>query len=262
MKINTNKLLRGDRSLMLACDQGLEHGPQDFNLKNLDPQYILDIALEQRYSAVILQAGLAEKYYHEAYKDVPLVAKINGKTSLLSGEPYSPQLCSVDRAIKIGADAIGYTLFPGSAREADIFQNFTSVVERAHDYGIPVIAWMYPRGKAIKNDIDTNILAYAARIGLELGADFLKLKYNHDPEGFKWVVKNAGRARVLAAGGDKQSPQDFLHTSKEMLSTGITGFAVGRNVWQDENPHGVSKALNDLVFHNKEVQDVLHHINK
>ncbi|MCA9477580.1 MAG: fructose-bisphosphate aldolase [Nanoarchaeota archaeon] len=262
MKINTKKLLHNDRSLMLACDQGLEHGPKDFNLKNIDPQYIFDIAHEGRYNAVIVQSGIAEKFYHGPYRDIPLVVKINGKTSLLSGEPISPQICSVDRALKIGASAIGYTLYPGSEHEGAIYENFGKVVEQAHDYGIPVIAWMYPRGKNIPNDIDTEILAYSARIGQELGADILKMKYNGDKEAYKWVVRNAGRAKLMVAGGVKGTPAEFLQKTKDVLDAGATGMAIGRNVWQSEQPFTITHALRDLMFNHRSVQDVLKYFEK
>jgi class I fructose-bisphosphate aldolase len=262
MRIKTSVLMKNDRSLMLACDQGLEHGPQDFNMKNIDPQYIMDIALEAKFNAVIVQSGIAEKYYHEAYRDVPLVCKINGKTSLLKGEPISPQICSVDRAIKLGADAIGYTVFDGSKHEADIFRNFGKVVEDAHDYGIPVIAWMYPRGEAVPNDIDNHTLAYSARIGLELGADMVKMKYNGDKEAFKWVVKNAGRTRVLCAGGDKLEPSQFLGRVQDIMDTGAVGMAMGRNVWQAEKPFAVSHAVREMVLKNKRFEDVKHYMDE
>ncbi len=257
MKINTKHLLHNDRSLMLACDQGLEHGPSDFNMKNVDPTYIMDIALEGRFNAVILQNGIAEKYYHEAYRDVPLVVKLNGKTSIPHIAPLSRQICSVDRAIKIGAAAVGYTIYDGSEKEPEIFQEFGKVVENAHDYGLPVIAWMYPRGRTIADDLDNELLAYSARIGLELGADFVKMKYNGDIEGFKWVVKNAGRTRVLAAGGNKLPPREFIQQTHDLLKTGATGLAVGRNIWQDPKPFSLAHALREIIFKNKKVNEVL-----
>jgi class I fructose-bisphosphate aldolase len=246
---------------MLAYDQGLEHGPTDFNMKNVDPNYILDIALEGQYNAMILQSGIAEKYYHESYRDIPLVVKTNGKSSLPHITPISRLVCSVDRAIQLGADAVGYTVYDGSEREPDIFAEFGTVVEKAHDYGIPVIAWMYPRGQAIRSDMSTEILAYSARIGLELGADFIKLKYNKDPEGFKWVVKNAGRARVLTAGGEKVSPSSFIQSAEEIMSTGASGLAVGRNIWQSPKPFAVSHALREIIFRNKKAKDVVKYLH-
>lgn len=262
MRINTAKLLQNDRSLMLAYDQGLEHGPSDFNLKNTDPKYIMDIALEGRFSAVIVQSGIAEKYYHEGYQQVPLVVKLNGKSRIPHIAPISRQICSVDRAVKLGADAVGYTVFDGSKREPEIFSEFGKIVEQAHDYGLPVIAWMYPRGEAVKDDTNTDIVAYSARIGLELGADFVKLKYNHDPEAYKWVVANAGRTRVLTAGGSKLNPKDFLKQAHDILQTGVTGFAIGRNIWQDPRPFSLAQAMRELVFKNKKVEDVLHYLKE
>lgn len=261
MRIKTSHLVKNDKSLMLACDQGLEHGPKDFNLKNIDPNYILDIALEARYNAVILQSGIAEKYYHEAYKEVPLVVKLNGKTNLSHLPPISKQICSVDRAIKIGAEAVGYTVYPGSETEPEQFAEFGKVVEKAHDYGIPAIMWSYPRGQAIRNDLTTDILAHAARIGLELGADFVKLKYNHDVEAFKWVVKNAGRARVLTAGGSKIDPKEFVKSAEGIMKTGAGGMAVGRNIWQAEKPFALSHALRELIFRNKKASDVIKYLD-
>jgi class I fructose-bisphosphate aldolase len=262
MRIKTSTIMKNERSVMLACDQGLEHGPQDFNMKNVDPQYIFDIALEAKFNAVIVQSGIAEKYYHEAYREIPLVCKINGKTSLLKSEPISPQICSVDRAIKLGADAIGYTVFDGSAHEAKIFENFGKVVEQAHDYGLPVVAWMYPRGEAVPNDVDTNILAYSARIGLELGADFVKMKYNHDKEAFKWVVKNAGRTRVVCAGGNRIESNKFLQEVRDVMDTGAIGLAMGRNIWQAEKPFAIAHAVQEIVHKNKPFEAVMHYLDE
>lgn len=249
--INTKKLSRNNRFMFLAYDQGLEHGPTDFNIKNCDPNYILDIALEGKYSSVILLPGTAHKYYHEYYRDVPLILKINGKTRLTHTPPQSVQLCSVESAIKLGASAIGYTIFDGSEKEPEIFNEFGKIVEKAHDYGLPVVAWLYPRGEAIKDEFSNEILAYSARIGLELGADIIKIKYNHDIEHFKWVVKNAGRAKVVLSGGDKTLPLEFLKTVKDVLDCGVSGVAVGRNIWQSDKPFTLSKALRGVIYDNK-----------
>jgi fructose-bisphosphate aldolase, class I len=262
MKTKISKLLTNNKTMMLAYDQGLEHGPSSFNLQNVDPEYILNLALEGNFNAVILQNGIADKYYTQDYQDVPLVVKLNGKTNINSIEPISRQICSVERAVRLGADAVGYTVYDGSEHEHDIFREFGGVVEKAHDYGLPVIAWMYPRGKAVSNDITTDILAYSARIGLELGADFVKIKYNYDAQGYKWVVKNAGRTKVLAAGGQKKDPLSYLREAKEILSTGATGFAIGRNIWQDPNPLAITQALRDVIFNNKDPEEAIQHLQK
>ncbi|MEA3378658.1 MAG: fructose-bisphosphate aldolase, partial [Nanoarchaeota archaeon] len=78
--------MKKGKSLLLAYDQGLEHGPTDFNDKNIDPDYIMDIAIKGKFNGIILQKGIAEKYYQGK---IPLILKLNGKTKFLKGDPLS-----------------------------------------------------------------------------------------------------------------------------------------------------------------------------
>ena len=142
MRVGISKLLYKDKALFLAYDQGLEHGPTDFNAQNADPEFIFKLAFEGRFSAVACGPGVAEKYYEGVYRDVPLICKVNGKTSMAKINPISRQICSVDRAIKMGASAVGYTIYDGSPNEPTMFHEFGKVVEQAHDYGLPVVVWM------------------------------------------------------------------------------------------------------------------------
>ncbi|MFH1770525.1 MAG: fructose-bisphosphate aldolase [archaeon] len=255
MTIQINKILKKGKAIYLAYDQGMEHGPSDFNLKNVDPNYILDIALEGHYNGIVLQAGIAEKYYQDYYKDIPLIVKLNGQTMMTHGEPNSKQLCSVERAMKLGASAVGYTFYCGSEYEDEMMVEISNIVEKAHDYGIPVIVWVYPRGKYVSNKMDTNLIAYGVRVAAELGADIIKTKFNGDYEGFKWVIKNAGKTKVVLSGGDKVSPEAFIEETYNLMQIGATGRAVGRNIWQDEKPFSLTKALHAVVFDNKTVEE-------
>lgn len=260
VRINTDKLLHKGRAFFLAYDQGLEHGPADFNKKNVDPEYILNIALEGGYTGIILQPGVAEKYWQGAYRQVPLIVKLNGKSSLAKIDPISRQTCSVERAIKLGASAVGYTIYDGSANEPEIFKEFGHIVEKAHDYGIPVIAWMYPRGRFIHDDEDNELLAYSARIGLELGADMVKIKYNGDAENFKWMTRCAGRTGILVAGGAKKGVHEVLNSASETMHSGAIGMAVGRNIWQADRPFSLSKALRSIVIDRKSPIEAAQHL--
>ena len=243
-----NKLFRKGRALFLAYDQGLEHGPTDFNDKNYDPEFILDIALEGGFTGVILHDGIAQKYYTSKYRDVPLIIKLNGKTRLPKIEPVSRLLCSVEHAVKLHASAVGYTVYLGSKEEPEIFYEFGKVVEKAHDYGLPVIAWMYPRGKDVKNQNSDKLLAYSARVALELGADIVKLRYNGHPKALEWAVKCAGKTKVVIAGGVKKDHKSLLVQTKQILKAGAIGLAIGRNVWQAKNPMKVAEGLKEIVF--------------
>lgn len=252
--MNVDRICTKGKSLLLAYDQGLEHGPTDFDDRNVDPEFILDIAKKGKYNGVILQKGIAEKYWES---QVPLVLKLNGKTSLVKGDPIAPQLCSVREAVEIGASAVGYTIYVGSIHENEMFREFELIQEQAHKGNLPVIAWMYPRGAAIKHESDKQTLSYAARIGLELGADMLKMKYNGSVEDLKWIVRSAGRAKVLIAGGSKANERKFLQEALDVMGAGCTGMAVGRNVWQHREPLKITAALKKIIFENSSIAEAM-----
>jgi len=253
--MSMNSFLERKRAVLLAYDQGLEHGPTDFNERNVDPASIMELAAAGRFNGVVFQKGLAENYYDGG---VPLILKVNGKTNLVKGEPVARQNCSVQRAAEIGARAVGYTIYAGSAHESIMFEEFGRVQEEAHRLKMAAIAWVYPRGEAVKNDTAPEIVAYAARTGLELGADAVKIKYTGDVESFKWAVKCAGKMRVFMSGGPKASSEvDFLKQVRGALDAGATGLAVGRNVWQSSDPVRMARALRRLVIENRSVEDAL-----
>lgn len=250
-----DKFLEKDRSIILAYDQGIEHGPTDFNQKNVDPSIIMEIAEKGRFNGLVFQKGLAEKYYNGK---VPLILKVQGKTNIFKGEPLSRQNCSVEYAVSLGAKAVGYTIYPGSAHESAMLQEFGKIQEEARKYDLAVIVWVYPRGEAIKDDTTKDVVAYAARLGLELGADAVKIKYTGDPVTFSWAVKAAGKARVLMSGGPKAPTEEvFLQHVKGVLDAGGTGLAVGRNVWQHEEPLKMASSLRALVIERKSLEEAI-----
>jgi len=252
MKIKINKILRSEKGLFLAYDHGLEHGPSDFNDKDVDPDYIIDIAKKGHYTALIFQKGIAEKYNSKIRASkVPLIIKLNGKTNLFRGEPVSRQLCSIEEAIKLGAVAVGYTIYIGSRFESVMMKEFDVIEEKAHNKGIPVIAWIYPRGKSVEKKSEGELMAYAARTGLEIGADIIKMKYNGNAKDLTWAVKAAGKAKVVIAGGVKESEKDFLKQIQEIMKTGCAGLAVGRNVWQSDNPLELTNKIKKIIWNDK-----------
>ena len=243
--------------MMLPIDQGLEHGPIDFfsNPDSLDTDWIYRLAVEGNFSGIALHVGLAEKYHKEYAGKVPLVLKVNGKTNVPSDDDsFSSLTSSVEDAVRLGADAVGYTLYVGSpAQDVDIAQ--CNEVRRDCDrYGMPLIVWAYPRGAAIKakGGIDSlYAIDYAARVACEMGADIIKLNlpkweaatadklpkpYNtlelSDEAGLAKVVKSAGRSLVLVSGGSKMGDDDTIHKAKIAMEAGCVGLIFGRNMWQ------------------------------
>ncbi len=269
------RIMPDGRAMILAYDQGFEHGPRDFlgHPESENLEYILDIAKRGRFTGIVLHAGLAEKYETEIRdSEVPLILKLNGTSELYTEEDaYSPQLYSIEDAVELGATAVGYTVYSGSKYEDEMQKEFSKIIRKAHSKGIPVIGWMYPRGKslfdrrsasktlkiALEEQEKTNlaidetpsIVAYGARIGLELGADIVKVKYTGSPESFRWVVQSAFPTKVVMSGGPMtKTDEEFLSRVKDVLTTGAVGIAVGRNIWQRENPLIVSEKVHQIIF--------------
>lgn len=246
----------GDGTLMvLPLDQGLEHGPADFfpNPKALDTDFVFRLALEGGYSAIALGIGLAEKYMECYCGKVPLILKLNGKTNIADdAEAVSTQTASVEDAVKLGADAIGFTLYVGSPKEEIGIRDFQKVRQDCERLGMPIVMWAYPRGRAIEAKGGKGTLYaqdYAARVAEELGADIVKLHepqetndrcpepYRHlkedVPTRTRRVVRSAGKVMVLFSGGEKQdSDAAVLYKVKLYMDCGATGVMFGRNMWQ------------------------------
>jgi len=83
---------------------------------------------------------------------------------------------------------------------------------------------------------------------LELGADMLKMKYNGNVNDLKWIMRSAGKTKILIAGGQKESEHALLKEVKELMSAGVFGFAIGRNVWQHNNPLEITKQIKKIIF--------------
>jgi class I fructose-bisphosphate aldolase len=247
--IKLDKLTTKGKALFLAYDQGLEHGPTDFNDENVDPKYIINLAKKGKYNGVVFQKGIAEKYNKEIKKSkVPLIVKLNGKTNLFKGEPISRQLCTVEEAVKLGASAVGYTIYIGSYYEDEMMQEFEKIQREAHNKGLPVMVWVYPRGKSLEGKKKEELMEYAARTGLEIGADIIKIQYVGKLKDLQWAVKSAGKAKVVVAGGVKKGEKEFLNRVKEIMDAGCIGLAVGRNVWQDKKPLEITKKIKNIIW--------------
>lgn len=242
--------------LALPIDQGLEHGPVDFfdNPSSGDPHFQFQLAIEGGFNLIACQIGLAERYYPAYAGEVPLLLKLNGRTNIPpSDEPLSPCTSSVEDAVRLGADAVGYTLYVGSSRQEEDFIQLGKVRQDCDRYGMPLVIWSYPRGKYMdaKGGRDSlYAVDYAARVAREVGADVVKLnapkssdKDKDQPkpypgldlsyeEAVAKVVESAGETMVLFSGGSKISDQDLIDKVRVALESGATGLIFGRNMWQ------------------------------
>ena len=244
-------------AIFLPYDQGLEHGPRDFfaNPAATDPAYVIKLALEGGFNGIAIQIGLAEKFYWEYAGEVPLVLKLNGKTDIASAiDPLSPANATVSDAVRLGADAVGYTLYVGSPAQEHDFRQYREIRQDAERFGMPLIVWAYPRGSAIdaKGGKDSfYAVDYAARTASELGADMVKVNFPHpekqsgvpgayqgafsSQQAIDAVVRSANRSLLLVSGGERAGDEAMLDKARQSMEAGATGLIFGRNVWQREH---------------------------
>ena len=245
--------------LFLPIDQGIEHGPRDFfpNPASKDPEYQFRLAAEAGYSAIACEIGLATKYYPDFAGQVPLILKLNGKTDVPpSGEALSTCNATVEDAVRLGADAVGYTLYVGSPRQDEDLVQLGGVRRDCDRFGMPLIVWAYPRGSAIEKKGGRDsfyAIDYGARMAMEMGADVVKLNmpkidpekdkdspapYNEgnftQEEAIRHCVASAGRSLVVLSGGSKVDDEKLLGQTRFVLEAGGSGVIYGRNVWQRE----------------------------
>jgi fructose-bisphosphate aldolase, class I len=245
--------------MLLPIDQGIEHGPRDFfpNPASKDPDYQFRLAVEGGYSALACQIGMASKHYPDYAGQVPLILKVNGKTDIpSSAKAFSSCNAGVEDAVRLGADAVGYTLYVGSPRQDEDLAQLRSVREDCDRFGMPLIIWSYPRGEAVEAKGGPNSLYaidYAARLAMEMGADVVKLNmpkvdpskdkdapapYNEmevdQTEAIRQCVESAGRALVVLSGGSKVNDETVLTNTRDIMQAGGSGVIFGRNVWQRE----------------------------
>jgi fructose-bisphosphate aldolase, class I len=243
--------------LFLPIDQGVEHGPRDFfpNPASKDPGYQFRLAAEAGYSAIACGYGMASKYYPDYAGQVPLLLKLNSRTEVPpSDEAFSPCHATVEDAVRLGADAVGYTLYVGSPKQAEDFIQVGKVRRDCDRFGVPLVIWAYPRGRDIEKVGGRDsfyAIDYAARVAMEMGADVVKLnmpKLNPDKdkdspapyneggftqeEAIRHCVESAGRALVVLSGGSKVDDDRLLEQTRMIMEAGGSGVIFGRNVWQ------------------------------
>jgi fructose-bisphosphate aldolase / 6-deoxy-5-ketofructose 1-phosphate synthase len=236
---NYNSMLYNDKLLLFACDQRIEHLHDDFygpgiHKDDAKPDHYFNIASKNSL-VMMAQLGLITRYA-EQYKNIKYVVKLNSKTSLTNKtkpEQYSGLLNTVDDVLKVKTNIVGvaYTIYLGSEYEDLMLSEAAKIVQQAHQNNLVAMLLIYPRGKAVKNEIDRHLLAGAVSVANCLGADFVKINPPKESD-LSEIIDAAGNTKVVFAGGKSVSEKAYLEKLKKQLKQGIGGCAVGRNIHQ------------------------------
>lgn len=243
---------RDGRALLVACDHGMISGP-DRGIERLGDTLTRVIA--GGVDAVMASYGTACRF-EDLLSDVGLVLRVDGAgTELGSMDGPGSQYYTVEDALRLGADALCVTAFPGSRHEEATLEVLARVVRQAHAWGLPVMAEMVPGGFDSGPEMRTlHSVSVAARVAAELGADWVKTSY---VPGFEHVVATCYVPVVVLGGPEQVDPRTTLEMVRASMDAGASGATVGRNIWKASDPTGMAAALSAIIHQNATVDEAV-----
>lgn len=244
---------KSQNTVIVPMDHGLSMGPIDGIVKMTDT---INAVAEGGANAVVIHKGIVG-FGHRGYgKDVGLIIHMSGSTSLSPDPNEKVLVCSVEEAIKLGADAVSVHINIGSNTEAEQIRSLGEVSRTCKEWGIPLLAMMYPRGNGI-DQFSEKAVSLAARAGAELGADIVKTNFTGDRESFRRVTEGCPVPVVVAGGPKMGSEAEILRMVEMAIEAGARGVAIGRNVFQADNPIKMTHAISMIVHNNTSAEEAL-----
>jgi len=253
------RLAGSGKLVILPVDQGFEHGPARSFAANpaaYDPHYVFDLAIAAGLIALAAPLGLLAAAADRFAGEIPLILKANNVNGLgtIKDEAIT---ATVRDALELGCSAIGCTIYPGSDRQYDMFQEVRAGAAEAKANGLAVVIWAYPRGGNLSSEAETalDVVAYGAHIAALLGAHIIKVKpptaMVAEPEAkaaygpraaeftqlsrrIAHVVQAAfdGRRIVIFSGGPARANAAVLDEVRAIRDGGGFGSIIGRNAFQ------------------------------
>lgn len=251
-KRRLRRIFREDgRTVIVPMDHGVTIGPVK-GLANMEE--IVNKLLKGGADAFVVHKGIAK---HIDVGNAGLIVHLSAITKLSPDPDNKVQVCSVQEAVRIGADAVSIHVNVGAQKENKMLAKFGRIAEDCDKYGMPLLAMVYPRGPKIQNEHAADVVAHVARLGAEMGADVVKTNYTGDIETFGEVVRCCHVPVIIAGGPKVESVRDVLQMVYESLKAGGSGLSIGRNVFQHENPTLMAKALSAIVHDGASVEEAL-----
>jgi class I fructose-bisphosphate aldolase len=242
------------RTIIIPMDHGITVGAIE-GLIDM-PEAVNDMA-EGGADAVLMHKGLVRCGHRKRGKDTGLIVHLSASTALSPTANTKTLVGTVEEAITLGADAVSVHVNLGDDNERDMLSDFGAVSTSCAKWGMPLLAMIYARGPKVANGYDPKLIAHCARVGVELGADIVKVPYTGDIDSFAEVVQACCVPVVIAGGERMESTAEFLQMAHDSLLAGGAGLSVGRNVFQHPRRVELVRAVRALVHENGTVEQAL-----
>ena len=206
-------------------------------------------------NAILMHKGMVQAGHRGGGRDVGLVVHLSAGTSLSPDPNAKVPVCTVEEAIKLGADAVSIHVNVGAETDADMLRDFGDVSQSCMIWGMPLLAMVYTRGPKIESEYDVKYVKHAARLGAELGADIVKVNYTGSPESFRDVIAGCPVPVVIAGGEKVETDEELLRMVAGSLEAGGAGASIGRNAFQHADPEGMVRAISMVVHEGTSVEE-------
>lgn len=256
-QLRLRRLLHPDgRGVVVPMDHGVSVGPLD---GLVEPARA--VASVQAAESIVVHKGLVRHVAGEL-RGLGLWLHVSASTSLNPDGNDKRLVADVEEVLRLGADGVSIHVNVGAATESRMVEDMGRVSDACDRHGLPLLAMMYPRGPAIRDPHDVELVKHVARLGDELGADVLKVPYTGSPETFREVVRSVGVPVLISGGAKADRDEDFLRMVAGSIEAGGAGVSVGRNIWQAKDVPAMTRAVHRLVHDRVSVEDVLHDLKK
>ena len=242
------------KAILVPMDHGVSAGPIP---GLIDLRETVDAVANGGANGVIMHKGMVGGGHRKHGRDVGLIIHLSASTDLSVLPNTKTLVCSVEEAIKVGADGVSIHVNIGDEQERFMLKDLGDVSRTCAAWGMPLLAMVYARGPKVKDQYSVDVVKHAARVGAELGADLVKVPYTGSVDSFCDVVAGC-HVPVLIAGGPKMdSDRDILEMTRGAIQAGGAGVSIGRNVFQAKDPGAMVRAMSAIVHEGKAVDGAL-----
>lgn len=257
-KIRLGRIInyRDNRSVIIAMDHGLSDGV----LEGIEhPDETISRIIAGGADAMILNPGIIKQNAKLVSRKLGTIMRADFIFTALSPSKKegNDATATVERAIRIGADAIIVNGFVGSEYERKSLTLLAALVDECDLWDMPIVAEMKPQGKNIDPPWDAKYVKIGARIASELGVDLIKTYYTGDPKSFKEVVDSTPTPIVILGGPRLDSLLKVFQMVYDAVNAGAAGIAFGRNIWHKRDPEPMVRAMVDIVHNNETPESVM-----
>jgi fructose-bisphosphate aldolase/2-amino-3,7-dideoxy-D-threo-hept-6-ulosonate synthase len=229
------------RCLLSPLDHGGWLGP----VKGIDnPTRIAAAVTAGGANALLISPGFYRAVASIVPPTVAIVLRLSMSAGLSKQGTQETPIAALETALRMDADAVAVSVFFGREGDIDIYRWLAGITDAAQRYDMPVVAEMMPPGDCF---YDPTAIAHAARIGMEIGADVIKTNYSGDVESFKQIVA-AAPVPIIIAGGPKGEGSSTVQMVQDAIAGGAAGVAIGRRVWQSDDPRAATAEIHNVLF--------------